>query len=259
MLAFVIRLKSKKVSSSWEQVSKLFERTLKSVCNQTSPNFRVIVVCHEKPCIEFNHSHVEYIEVDFERPGQNLEGKRLDKARKSFIGIVRAQELNPSHIMPVDADDCISNNLAKFVNQNPQDNGWYVNKGYVYKEGDKCIYLRQYRFNQSCGTSRIIRNDLYQLSENLTDVYQVPISILWELIRHQNKKVRGGEKLKQLPFIGAVYNIGNQENIYLTDFATFHGTKVGFRRTFISRVKDLRNYRLLTESVKKEFGLYALN
>jgi hypothetical protein len=65
VLVFVIPLKSARVSNSWERVTQLFERCVKSVCNQTSPNFHVIVVCHEKPKIEFTHSHLTYITVDF--------------------------------------------------------------------------------------------------------------------------------------------------------------------------------------------------
>lgn len=84
MLVFIIPIKSARVSSSWELVSKLFERTIKSVCNQTIPDFRVIIVCHEKPNIKFEHSNVTYIEVDFPIPTLliNMTSTRLD-----FIGI----------------------------------------------------------------------------------------------------------------------------------------------------------------------------
>jgi hypothetical protein len=49
MLAFVVPLKSRRVSKSWEYVSRLCERAVRSLCAQTSPNFKVVVVHHESP------------------------------------------------------------------------------------------------------------------------------------------------------------------------------------------------------------------
>ena len=156
MLLFVIPLRSPKVSKSWELVCKLLERTLKSECNQTSPDFRVIVVCHEKPQIEFNHPNVTYLEVDFPVPAQDYKSKSLDKGRKILWGLFHGRQFNPSHTMIVDADDCVSKNIAELVNQNPQSNGWFVNQGYVYQTGSKFIYLRRKAFNKLCGTSNIV-------------------------------------------------------------------------------------------------------
>ncbi len=68
MLTFIIPVKSEKVSGSWDQFSRLFERTLKSVSGQTSDAFRIVVVCHEKPDIAFDHPSIEYIHVDFAPP-----------------------------------------------------------------------------------------------------------------------------------------------------------------------------------------------
>jgi hypothetical protein len=144
MLVFIIPLKSKKVSDSWETACKLFERTLKSVCNQTSDDFRVIVVCHEKPEIDFKHPNVEYVKVDFDlSKADKWEWKQVDKGRKLLKGVVYAGKFSPSHIMFVDADDCVSKHLAKFVNGNKECNGWFVNKGYKYKEGNNLIYLKR--------------------------------------------------------------------------------------------------------------------
>lgn len=68
MLTFVIPVKSERVSSNWSKFCRLFERTLISVCNQTDTNFKVIVVCHEIPQIEFKHNNVCYLHADFEPP-----------------------------------------------------------------------------------------------------------------------------------------------------------------------------------------------
>jgi hypothetical protein len=45
MIVFVVPPKSSQTFKSWEYTSKLFERCMRSLCNQTSPAFRVVVVC----------------------------------------------------------------------------------------------------------------------------------------------------------------------------------------------------------------------
>ncbi|MGB3514471.1 MAG: glycosyltransferase family A protein [Microcoleaceae cyanobacterium] len=145
MLLFVIPLKSKQTSKSWDTVSRLFERTIRSVCNQSSNSFRVVVVCHELPNNKYIHPYVNYIRVEFplvySQGKVNLRSKRTDKVRKVLTGIKYAQEnYSFTHTMVVDADDCVSRHLGLFVEQSPQNNGWFVNKGYLYKEGSKYIY-----------------------------------------------------------------------------------------------------------------------
>ncbi|MFE1748808.1 glycosyltransferase family A protein [Coleofasciculus sp. H7-2] len=79
MIVFVVPLRSQQSSNSWDRVLKLFERCIKAICNQTSPDFRVIVICHKNPHIEFNHSHITYIEVDLPPPAPALKTAALKK------------------------------------------------------------------------------------------------------------------------------------------------------------------------------------
>ena len=75
MLVFIIPLKSRQVAKSWNLVSQQLERTVKSACNQTDSDFKVIVVCNEKPDISFHHPHLEYLEVDFPPLGADITRK----------------------------------------------------------------------------------------------------------------------------------------------------------------------------------------
>src|SRR5690606_1555588 len=106
MLTFIIPVKSKKVSNSWGYFSKLFERTLKSICNQTSNKFRVVVVCHEKPDTDFEHPNLEFIHVDFEPPLLNPDTKdkhdglkEEDKARKILAGLDYIKKYDQDYVM----------------------------------------------------------------------------------------------------------------------------------------------------------------
>lgn len=255
MLVFIIPLKSPQVSKSWDRVTRLFERSVKSVCNQTSDNFKVIVVCHEKPVIEFSHPHVTYIEVDpinFPLPSQ--EGAKkvgLDKFRKILVGVKKALPLEPSHIMQVDADDCVSKHLAEFVEQNPQSNGWFVNSGYVYPDGSRFIYYRRKKFYLSCGTCNIIRTDLLDLPENLED-YRFDYLIKYQHShRDVVKKLAGkGTPIAPLPFPGAVYITDHGENTPSGNAARF------FQNKGLANLKKILSLRPLTHSIRNEFGLY---
>jgi len=258
MLVFVIPLKSLQASKSWEHVSKLFERCIKSVCNQTSAQFRVIVVCHEKPEIDFQHSQITYIEADYPAPDfHDKVDQRRDKVRKIFLGLNYARNLGLFHAMNVDADDCVSKHLAKFVEQNPQENGWFVNKGYLFQDGNKFVYLKWKNFNRCCGTSNIIRYNLLDLPENLPESIKDHSSIKSKYIAHYavaNKLAQQGTPIKPLPFAGASYIIGHQDSDSSNTFDRLVPPK-----TLPHHLKRIVcNYRPLTSSIRDEFGIYSI-
>ena len=240
MIVFIIPLKSAQLSKSWSRVSKLFERTLRSICNQTSPDFRVIIVCHEKPTVNFNHPHVTYIEVDFPVPAWQQTGNpqkdyadiRRDKSRKIWTGLIHVRSLNPSHVMFVDADDCISKRIAEFVSQNPHHNGWFISRGYEYQDGSKIIYHKKNNFYKKCGTSHIIRYDLLLHDSIKFD------NITYDYLRHRNIKEmldEQGKSLDLLPFDGAVYITENQENIWFQKKVFFTEEKYKRHFSFLSK------------------------
>lgn len=246
MFVFVVPLKSPQASKSWQQVTRLFERSIKSICNQTSPDFRVIVVCNQRPQIEFNHPHITYIEVDF--PPLNepnaLSRGNTDKGRKILQGLIAAKKFAPSHTMAVDADDCVSRRLAEFVNQNPDSNGWFVNKGYKYQDGSEFIYIKRSNFYKMCGSCNILRYDLNQLPEN--SEYNRGYGYYKFLIDHEKVKetlAKKGNSLQPLPFAGAVYMLETGEHLF------YDQNKLGF--SFFNR-------QVLTPAIRSEFCLYPL-
>jgi len=255
MLVFVIPLKSSQVSKDWDLVSQLFERCLKSVCNQTSDKFRVIVVCHEKPNIGFSHPHITYIEVDYPSPIQQLKelgleqevdwkwtevfSRDLDKGRKLLNGLAYADKFSPSHVMVVDADDCVSKNIVKFVEQNSNSNGWYIKRGYLYHENWQFLKIKFKDFNQICGSSVIIKYELYPLLFNKYH-YQ-----------HRRTLLDNGIALEALPFRGAIYSVGNGENIY----QTIERQNTRFKKFgILLKIANLVRYRRLTKSICNEFN-----
>lgn len=247
MLVFIIPLKSPQIAKSWDLVCKLFERCIKSVCNQASPNFRVIVVCHEIPKIKFSHSHIHYIEVDFPIPGQDIKSRDADKAQKILAGFSYAKKFNPSHVMVVDADDCVSKRLADFVNQHPQSNGWFLTKGYIYQENSNLIFRRRKAFNTLSGTSLIIHYGLYEFVVNQSDY------------NHVNPALPSGMELESLPFIGSIYIIGNGENIFHNLEKIKQKKEELKKHSLLFQFKNIFHYRLLVPGIRNEFGLHKIS
>ena len=265
MLVFVVPVKSKSISRSWSLLSILFERCIRSICSQTDDSFKVIIVCNDRPNTNFLHPNLHYVEVDFLPPtsdgyeqdilggydygySQDIARKNADKARKILRGIEYSQRFNPNHIMVVDADDCVSQNLAKFVNQDPNCDGWVMKKGYIYREGSRWLIKNIKNFNQISGTSVIFKNEIYSVLFENPDFYFHSFDSILEA------------DIKPLPFIGSLYSMGNGENIYMTSETI---SKIGAENIFSGAFKLLQKvmkYRvmIMSDSVRREFGAYEI-
>lgn len=260
MLAFIIPLKSSRASSDWALVCRLLERTLKSICHQTSNQFRVVVVCNETPKLNFQHPQVEYVSVDLEIP-TTLSEKERDKARRMWTGLRFVQASNPSHVMFVDADDCISQHLVQFVNDHRQEDGWYVSKGYEYPEQTGIIYPRKKNLQNKTNTSHILKYDLLEPFISL-DFEQVDDKFMYHqhlcnLMREMN------HPLRPLPFAGVVYVTDNGENMYMQRKVLFKekGVFKTPKQVFYAYAGIIYRFliaRPITSEIRHEFGLYEI-
>ena len=261
MLTFVVPVKSAQLASDWPAFCTLFERTLRSICNQENQNYRVIVVCHELPNISYENDKVDYIEVPFAVPvlesgnwGKNRELKEGDKANKILVGYEEAVKYKTDYIMVVDADDCISNKISGFVDErNGNVVGWYINKGYYYKEGAGYLFLNRKTFNNLCGSCIIIRADLFT---------QLIVDDPWLYYYHELKVLPNGNLLNPLPFIGALYSMANGENHFMS---AEHAIKLikkpkidmSFFKVQYNKIAKYR-IRFITNKFKKNFGFYKI-
>ncbi|NEU07516.1 glycosyltransferase family 2 protein [Flavihumibacter sp. R14] len=256
-MIFIIPVKSAVISPSWEKFSRLFERCIRSVCQQTDQDFKVIVVCNERPITNFEHDNIHYVYVDFLPPTpevtQAFKGlhspKEADKSKKILAGLDYASQFDTTHVMVVDADDCINNKIVEYVKRHSDVEGWYSKMGYVYREGSRLIFKKMDKFSSLCGTSVIVKPQ-YIKGIISADMY----------FRHPLRTLDNGIKLKPLPFPAAVYTI-NGENYFMTENAVKHFRKDTVTNGFANLVKRIARYRIwfLTPGVKKRFGLYAVS
>ncbi len=250
MLTFIVPLQAPGASKDWGLVSALARRCLGSLLRQTSGDFRTLLVCNEPPVGLPEHSQLEVIERDFPLPGPVPESRMADKWLKVRAGLVAARRYAPCHTMVVDADDCVSHQLAAHVKQYPEYPGWYFDSGYMHDEGSRLIYYRPEGFDGVCGTSNIVRVEEPDLPANENGGREDN-----HILRGGHTKIRAEMEtlcrpLSPLPFVGAVYNLATGENHTGFSLSAWRSKKV--------LLQKLIRYRLLTSRIREEFGLYEI-
>jgi hypothetical protein len=243
-------LKSPEVCRDWALVSRLAERSIKSVCRQTHGDFRLVLVCHRRPDFAFTHPALTIIEEDFPVPGADGEERMADKSRKIWRGLVEIRGDGPAHVMFVDADDCVSRRLAALSAAQPEAHGWFFRTGYVHDHGSRWV-LRKSDFHLMCGTSHILRVRPEELPQSATE----PETAHW-IGCHGHREIdeflrRRGTPLAPLPFPGAIYNTGTGETWTGLSLRTWHSRRI--------LLYKLLNYRPCTRAIREEFGLYPLD
>ncbi|MBK8815982.1 MAG: glycosyltransferase family 2 protein [Methylococcaceae bacterium] len=228
MLVFITSLRHPQNSSDYRKVEHLLARTLNSVCAQTDNRFQVIVVCNQIPSDIPTFTNVHYVKVGFPAPSEANQARTgmsavlKDKGTKYVISLKKAEEFNPEYVMFFDADDYLHKDIAGFVNTHPGENGWYVDKGFVYRDGGLLISETDH-FNQVCGSSHILKFDLLRQPDAVT--LNASQDSIMELIDHEFLfSVLGGHRkitawfsernlpLKAFPYAAAIWLTNTGEN-----------------------------------------------
>src|SRR4051794_30612266 len=169
MMSFIVPVRHPENSPDWASLKANLAQTARSIAAQTSDDWQAVVIANrgaDLPKLPTNFS-IEW--VDFEpnrhhkREGvateEFLDAVRLDKGRRVLKGLLRARESR--FLMVVDDDDFISARLTQYAADHPDANGWVVDHGYVWDDGSNMLY-RHSALNHVCGSSLIVRSDLYQ-------------------------------------------------------------------------------------------------
>ena len=259
MLYFIIPFRSKNSSRDFTKVCLLLERTLASVCNQTCAEYRVLVICHERPDGIADHPRVEYVSVPFEPPPvsvldlpreERLFAMRSDKGRKLIRGLEIARRDASDYVMFVDADDLVSRSIAQLCEGVGHPNGWLIDRGYRMDETTPWIAYRRRRFNHECGSSHILRTAKAPFPEKPDYSLDFDDHYIrgYDLHAYVGKNMENsGSPLAICPFYGAVY--------YFNDQAIF--SKDCRRKDGLVRIimRAMVKGRLVTSSFRNEFGI----
>lgn len=268
VLTFIIPLRHPENSRDWPALKRRLAQTFRSIAGQDDSRWRAIVVANEGSDLPELPANFELKQVRFPpnpmfEQGNNtredfLDSCRLDKGRRVLAGILQADRSGYS--MVVDDDDFVSCRLTSFAAGRLGENGWYMEKGYIWGDGGKLIY--EYAdFWKFCGTSHIVRTALYDLPA--TVAASDPDYL--KRIFGSHVFVRGylearGKPLEPLPFAGAIYRIGH---------AGAHSRSPGLVRQVFFKREILKNplklaqrfsrLRLLDAAVRQQFWGQPMN
>jgi len=233
MLAFLTTIRHPEAASNLAELERLFELTATSVCGQTSRDFRLIVVCHQKPAITFSDERIHYHLVDWPVPvplpdqKHPFSHKNLDHGLKLALGTLVARECGARWYFPVDADDWISSSVVEYVQGEHSRHGYIVDKGH-FVNWRRLEYKRRRGLVNFCGSTYCPTiHDLFELLPQLGRagslpgrealLGSLPIEIFEEGFgAHKIPRylAGNGKPMAPFPFFAAAWVMNNGENIY---------------------------------------------
>lgn len=262
LVTFIIPVRHQDNARDWGALKANLGQTFASIANQTHDDWRAVVVANEQADLpelppRFEVERVTFLPNALHEQGDLdvevfREAFRIDKGRRVLRGMLRARDSR--FFMIVDDDDLVSARVVEHVAANVDANGWVINLGYVWNDGSRLL-LQHDAFNHLCGTSLIIRADLYGLPQQFEDAEGDWIKArLGSHIRIARLLADAGTPLEALPFRGAVYRVAH---------AGSHSRAPSLLRTYFLNVEALRRpsqllrnagkLRWVSRRVRKEF------
>jgi hypothetical protein len=262
LLTFIIPVRHQVNAKDWPSLKRRLSQTIASISGQSNGNWRGVIVANEGADLpdlppKFSIQRVAFppnplYDLHSAEREQVYEAVRLDKGRRILSGMLSARDT--SFFMIVDDDDFVSAGIVDFVARNPGANGWKIDRGYLWSEGGRLL-LHHDDFANYCGTSLIIRSDLYKLPATFEDAGVDYIkSMLGSHVRIGKLLADAGSPLGSLPFRGAIYRVGHagahskSSNLIRTHF---------LNRSMLLRpgqfLRNFRRMRLLSRALQDEF------
>jgi hypothetical protein len=261
-LTFLIPVRHPANSRDWARSKANIAETVRSISAQTNSDWRGLIIANEGSELpdlpeRFDVEWVHFPPNAMHDQGTQsreefLDAVRLDKGRRVLKGMLRARDSR--FFMLVDDDDFISSRIVQFVSEYPNSNGWLIDRGYFWDDGSALLQQLD-NFNRVCGTSHIIRSDLYGLPSSFEEAAPEYIkTMLGSHYRLADSMAERGAPLANLPFRGAIYRVGQSGSHSLTPSILkmyfLNSQAIRNPRQF---VRDMKRLRLLNGAVKREF------
>jgi hypothetical protein len=217
LVAFIIPVRHQDNARDWNALTDKLSQTARSIANQTHSNWRAIVVANEGARLPQLPKGFTVVRVGFppntmpelsKGPREAvLDAFRADKGRRVLSGMLAARDSR--FFMIVDDDDLVSSRIVEHASKHPDSNGWYIDKGYLWDDGGSFIFAID-DFNRRCGTSLIVRSDLYGLPDRVESASLDWIkTMLGSHVRIDGILEERGQPLAPLPFRAGIYRVGN--------------------------------------------------
>ncbi len=262
LVTFIIPVRHQANASDWGALKARLTQTVASIAGQSNGDWRGVIVANEGADLPDLPPRFSVESVTF--PPNQLhdlhsadreqvyDAFRLDKGRRVLKGMLSARDTR--FFMIVDDDDFVSANIVDHVSAHPDANGWKIDKGYLWSEGTRLV-LHQNDFANFCGTSLIVRSDLYGLPATFEDADEAYIkTMLGSHVRIGKILADSGKALETLPFRGAIYRVGHSgahsksSNLLRTYFLNTSLMKRPHRL-----LRNLMRVRPLGQALREEF------
>jgi hypothetical protein len=138
MLIFCVPLRAKEISKDWDKVVMLFNRTLESIYNQSNPNFRVYIACHQIPSLnKVYDDRVQFIVVKTKIPVTYLDmmddkDSKIYTCQNAARKYLIEQKMGGAYFMNVDSDDLVSRRISEFVSTTATKSVYTSKYGFIY-------------------------------------------------------------------------------------------------------------------------------
>jgi len=261
-LTFIIPVRHPHNAKDWGQLTAKLAQTLESVAGQTHPDWRGLVVANEGADLPPMPDGFSVVRVTFPPNRLHdmgtaseeaiLDAFRFDKGRRVLAGMLAARDSR--YFMIIDDDDLISNRIVGYVRARPEGGGWYVAKGYLWNDAG-AVFCGVDNFNDLCGSSLIVRGDLYGIPDRFEDADAEWIKdMLGSHRRIRSILAANGATLGPLPFRAAVYRVGSSGSHSRTPGI---GRLLFFHRGNLSRpdrfLRSLLKLRRIGGTLSREF------
>lgn len=262
-MTFLIPVRHHANARDWSQLKSNLRQTVASIAAQTHGDWRGLIVANEGSDLpplpdRFDVEWVRFPPNDMHNRAQTAtreqfyDAFRIDKGRRVLAGMLRARDSR--FFMIVDDDDFVSARITQHAVDHHDANGWTVDHGYIWSDGGKLL-LEHDNFNKICGTSLIVRSDLYQLPPQFDDASPEYIkSMLGSHVALHRILDERNTPLQPLPFRGAVYRVGQSGS---------HSQMPGIvRQYFLNRqslrhpgqwLKDATRLRIVSPAIRRQF------
>ena len=260
VITFIIPVRHPKNSKNWENLKNNLSQTIQSISAQTNPDWRAVIIANEGADIPALPDKFECVRVDFppndmyENQGKDrelfFEARRLDKGSRILKGMLNRET---TFFMVVDDDDFIHRDLVAFASKDRDANGWTISDGYLWEDAGSLLYLH-HDFSNTCGTSHVIKSELFKLPSNFEQSDPEYIkTMLGSHIKIEHILSSNGTPLEKLPFVGAIYRIGHVYSHSKSPGLIQYIVRKNQGRSIFRLWSDFLNLRLLSNKVKREF------
>ena len=138
-LSFIVPVRHPSTVKEWGQIKRLMAETLSSIAGQKSGNWRLAVISNNGADLPTLPRGSLDIRVEFPPP-PSLEEKddaeafynmiRDDKGARIYEGLKALGKCG--HVMVVDYDDLVSDQLTSTVRDAPDSPGWFMDTGLLF-------------------------------------------------------------------------------------------------------------------------------